>query len=223
LPIDPVITTPTPVSETRHLNREDLIAAQNRGWFKGRNVLALNLVGLPGSGKTALIARTFADLRTEVPFAVVQMDYVIGSDADHLQAMGCRVIQTERGKHLDASMVEQGLEKLNPPLNSVVIIENANYAAGIPLPDLGERAKVVVLSVTEGDDKPLKYPQMFRDSQVMLLTKVDLLPYVSFSVQQCWNHARQVNPQIQLLQVSSVTGEGMDVWYTWLRRSRPTS
>jgi hydrogenase nickel incorporation protein HypB len=112
------------------------------------------------------------------------------------------------------------LEKLNPPLNSIVIIENVNHPVSLPLPDLGERAKVVVLSVTEGDDKPLKYPHMFCDSQVMLLTKIDLLPYVSFSVQKCWNYARQVNPQIQIFQVSSVTGEGMDVWYTWLRRSR---
>lgn len=127
-------------------------------------------------------------------------------------------INTGTGCHLDASMIERGLQQLNPPLNSVVMIENVGNLVCPALFDLGEQAKVVILSVTEGEDKPIKYPHMFRASEVMILTKIDLLPYVQFDVQKCLEYARQVNPEIQIFQVSSTTGAGLETWYDWLSK-----
>ncbi|PMB13587.1 hydrogenase accessory protein HypB, partial [Fischerella thermalis CCMEE 5328] len=135
-----------------------------------------------------------------------------------IQATGCKVIQinTGTGCHLDAAMIEKGLQQLNPPLNSVVMIENVGNLVCPALFDLGEKLKVVILSITEGEDKPIKYPHMFRASEVMLLTKIDLLPYIQFDVQKCIEYAQQVNPQIQIFQVSALTGTGLENWYEWL-------
>lgn len=200
------------------LAKNNLIAAQNRGWFKGRNILALNLVSSPGAGKTTLLTRTIQDLQAQLPINVIEGDQATANDAQKIQATGCKVVQinTGTGCHLEAVMVEQGCTQLNPPLNSVVMIENVGNLVCPALFDLGEQAKVAILSVTEGDDKPIKYPHMFRASQVMILTKIDLLPYVDFDVERCIEYARTVNPQMQVFQVSAKTGVGLEDWYEWL-------
>ncbi|MBD2411240.1 hydrogenase accessory protein HypB [Nostoc calcicola FACHB-389] len=200
------------------LAKNNLIAAQNRGWFKGRNILALNLMSSPGAGKTTLLTRTINDLKHQLSISVIEGDQETTNDAKKIQETGCKVIQinTGTGCHLDASMIDRGLQQLNPPLNSVVMIENVGNLVCPALFDLGELFKVVILSVTEGEDKPIKYPHMFRASNIMILTKIDLLPYVQFDVQKCMEYAKQVNPQIQIFQVSTTTGIGLDNWYEWV-------
>lgn len=204
--------------EENILSKNNLIAAQNRGWFKGRNILALNLVSSPGSGKTTLLVRTIHDLKNQLPICVIEGDQETANDAQKIQETGCKVVQinTGTGCHLEAAMVERGVQQLNPPLNSVVMIENVGNLVCPALFDLGESAKVVILSVTEGEDKPIKYPHMFRASDIMILTKIDLLPYVPFNVERCIEYAKQVNPHVQIFQVSAVTGAGLGSWYAWL-------
>jgi hydrogenase nickel incorporation protein HypB len=200
------------------LAKNNLLAVQNRGWLKGRNILALNLMSSPGSGKTTLLTRTINDLKQKLAISVIEGDQETVNDAKKIEETGCKVVQinTGTGCHLDAAMVEKGLEKLNPPLNSVVMIENVGNLVCPALFDLGETTKVVILSVTEGEDKPIKYPHVFRSSQVMILTKIDLLPYIEFDVQKCIEYAKEVNPQIQIFQVSAMTGTGLHDWYDWL-------
>jgi len=201
------------------LARNNRLAERVRGWLWGRNILALNLVSSPGAGKTTLLERTIRDLSGELPISVIEGDQQTLHDARRIQATGCRVVQINTGVacHLDASMTIQALDRLDPPANSVVLIENVGNLVCPALFDLGERAKVVVVSVTEGDDKPIKYPHMFRASEVMILNKVDLLPYVEFDVDRCLAFARQVNPRIRVLQLSATRGEGLEDWYGWLR------
>jgi hydrogenase nickel incorporation protein HypB len=200
------------------LGKNNLIAAQNRGWFKGRNILALNLVSSPGSGKTTLLTRTINDLKQQLSLSVIEGDQETTNDAEKIKDTGCKVVQVNTGSgcHLDAAMVEQGLQQLNPPIDSIVMIENVGNLVCPALFDLGELAKVVILSVTEGEDKPIKYPYMFRASEIMILTKIDLLPYVKFDVQRCIEYAKQVNPHIQIFQLSAQTGVGLENWYEWL-------
>lgn len=200
------------------LAKNNLLAAQNRGWFKGRNILALNLMSSPGAGKTTLLTRTIKDLKQKLEISVIEGDQETINDAQKIQETGCKVVQinTGTGCHLDAAMIDKGLQQLDPPLNSVVMIENVGNLVCPALFDLGENAKVVILSVTEGEDKPIKYPHMFRASQVMIITKLDLLPYVQFDIEKCIEYARQVNPQIQVFQVSAQTGQGLNDWYEWL-------
>ncbi|MCC5628255.1 hydrogenase nickel incorporation protein HypB [Nostoc sphaeroides CHAB 2801] len=200
------------------LAKNNLLAAQNRGWFKGRNILALNLMSSPGAGKTTLLTRTINDLKHQLSISVIEGDQETANDAKKIKETGSKVIQinTGTGCHLDASMIERGLQQLNPPLNSVVMIENVGNLVCPALFDLGEQAKVVILSVTEGEDKPLKYPHIFRASDIMILTKIDLLPYVDFDVQKCIDYARQINPQIQIFQVSATSNTGLEKWYAWL-------
>lgn len=150
---------------------------------------------------------------------VIEGDQATTNNAQRIQAAGGRVVQinTGAGCHLDAAMVVRGLQLLEPPSHSVVFIENVGNLVCPALFDLGERAKVVIVSVTEGDDKPIKYPHMFRASSLMLLNKIDLLPHVSFDVERCLNYARRVNPSLRALQVSATRGDGLDGWYAWLR------
>ncbi|AFZ57296.1 hydrogenase nickel incorporation protein HypB [Anabaena cylindrica FACHB-243] len=204
--------------EQEILGKNNLLAAQNRGWFKGRNILALNLMSSPGAGKTTLLTRTINDLKNKLTISVIEGDQETTNDAEKIKSTGCKVVQinTGTGCHLDASMIERGLQQLNPPLDSVVMIENVGNLVCPALFDLGEQAKVVILSVTEGEDKPIKYPHMFRASQVMILTKIDLLPYVNFDVQRCIEYAKQVNPQMHIFQLSATTGVGLEDWYNYL-------
>ncbi|MEH1942030.1 MAG: hydrogenase nickel incorporation protein HypB [Nostoc sp.] len=200
------------------LAKNNLLAAQNRGWFKGRNILALNLMSSPGAGKTTLLTQTINDLKQQLSISVIEGDQETANDAKKIKETGSKVIQinTGTGCHLDASMIERGLQQLNPPLNSVVMIENVGNLVCPALFDLGEQTKVVILSVTEGEDKPLKYPHIFRASNIMILTKIDLLPYVDFDVQKCIDYAKEINPQIQIFQISATSSTGLEKWYAWL-------
>jgi hydrogenase nickel incorporation protein HypB len=201
------------------LARNDKLAERVRGWLAGRDLIALNLVSSPGAGKTTLLERTIADLSHEIPISVIEGDQQTLNDAQRIQASGAKVVQinTGTGCHLDASMVSRALVQLDPPGKSVVMIENVGNLVCPALFDLGELAKVVIMSVTEGDDKPVKYPHMFRASRVMILNKIDLLPYVQFNVERCIAFARQVNPRIQIIQLSATRGDHMEHWYAWLR------
>ena len=205
--------------EQNILSKNSLIAAQNRGWLKSRQITALNLVSSPGAGKTTLLVKTIEDLKNDIPITVIEGDQETAQDAERIAATGCPTIQvnTGTGCHLEAAMVERGLESLDPPNNSLVLIENVGNLVCPALFDLGEKAKVAMLSVTEGEDKPIKYPHMFRASQIMVLTKLDLLPYVNFDVDRCLDYARQVNPDLKIFQVSATSGEGLADWYGWLR------
>ena len=205
--------------ETRILAKNDSLAAKNRAWFAGREILALNLVSSPGAGKTTLLERTIRDLKDELKLYVVEGDQATANDGERIRAAGAAAVQvnTGAGCHLEADMVARGLAELKPPPGSVVIIENVGNLVCPAMFDLGERAKVVILSVTEGEDKPLKYPHMFRAAEIMILNKTDLLPHVDFSVPQAIANAREVNPGIMVLQVSARSGEGMAEWYGWLR------
>ncbi len=165
------------------------------------------------------------DLKNEFEIAVIEGDQETVNDAERIRATGCKAVQinTGTGCHLEAEMLERGLQSLNPAPDSLLFIENVGNLVCPAMFDLGERAKVAILSVTEGEDKPLKYPHMFRASSLMILNKIDLLPYVKFDVDRCITYAREVNPQLEILQVSATTGEGMNHWYNWLRGklSRP--
>jgi hydrogenase nickel incorporation protein HypB len=207
------------VMEARILGRNDAQAARNRRWLADRELLALNLVSSPGAGKTTLLERTIRDLQGEVALSVIEGDQATDHDAQRIRRAGCAAVQinTGTGCHLDAAMVERALEELAPPRRSVVMIENVGNLVCPALFDLGEHAKVVVASVTEGDDKPLKYPHMFRASNVVVLNKVDLLPYVAFDLEGFRARARQVNPQLTILPVSAIAGTGLGDWYGWLR------
>ncbi|WP_082077418.1 hydrogenase nickel incorporation protein HypB [Bradyrhizobium sp. LTSPM299] len=205
--------------ETRILAKNDALAAKNRAWFAGREILALNLVSSPGSGKTTLLERTIRDLKNELKLYVVEGDQATANDGERIRAAGAPAVQvnTGTGCHLEADMVARGLAELKPVLGSVVMIENVGNLVCPAMFDLGERAKVVILSVTEGEDKPLKYPHMFRAAEIMILNKTDLLPHVDFDVARTIANARQVNPDIRVFQVSARSGDGLQDWYGWLR------
>ena len=201
------------------LAKNDAIAEDNRDWLHSRGVLAVNLMGSPGAGKTTLLERTAGELSARPPIAVIEGDQETSLDAERISAAGCRVVQinTGVGCHLDAAMVEQSLRALNPPSGSVVVIENVGNLVCPALFDLGEGARIVLASVTEGADKPVKYPHMFSRADLVLVTKTDLLPYVDFDLARLAADVKQLSPGAQLLQVSAVTGEGMAAWYDWLR------
>jgi hydrogenase nickel incorporation protein HypB len=201
------------------LSRNDAEAAANRRHFAEHGIFALNLVSSPGSGKTTLLVETIRHLQGDPPVAVVEGDQQTSNDADRIRATGARAVQVNTGKgcHLDAHMVGHALEHLDPKVDSVVMIENVGNLVCPAAFDLGEAHKVVVLSVTEGEDKPLKYPDMFAAADLMLLNKCDLLPYLKFDAALCEANARRVNPAIKVLRVSATTGEGLAAWITWLR------
>jgi hydrogenase nickel incorporation protein HypB len=205
--------------ETRILAKNDALAARNRAWLAGRKVVALNLMGAPGSGKTALLERTIRDTNSGSSLLVLEGDQATANDAERIRAAGAAVVQlnTGTGCHLDADMVARGLAELAPRAGSVVVIENVGNLVCPALFDLGEYRKVGVLSVAEGDDKPLKYPHMFRAAELMLVSKLDLLPHVDFDVARAIGNALAVNPDIQALRLSARSGEGMGAWYAWLR------
>ncbi len=204
------------------LAKNDEYAAANRRRLAERGVLALNLVSSPGSGKTTLLTRTLTDLAGRWPMAVIEGDQQTSQDAERIRATGVRAVQINTGKgcHLDAHMVGHALERLEPEAGSLLFIENVGNLVCPAGFDLGEAHKVVILSVTEGEDKPLKYPDMFHAADLMILNKTDLLPHLQFDVEQCIEYARRVNPRIKVLRLSATTGEGMESWYEWLDASR---
>lgn len=223
------VTQPTLTSAAAHgrtvaleqeiLAKNQLLAERNRGWLAGREVLAINLMSSPGAGKTSILERTIRDLRMSVPMCVLEGDQATTNDAERIQSAGSPVVQinTGTGCHLDADMVARGLRQLDPPRGAMVLIENVGNLVCPALFDVGEQARVAVWSVTEGEDKPAKYPHMFRTCELILLNKIDLLPYVRFDADRCMALARQVNPNARLFPVSAETGEGMEAWYAWLR------
>ena len=204
------------------LAKNDGVAQRNRDWLAARGIFALNLVSSPGSGKTTLLVRTIAELAGRVPLAVIEGDQQTSFDADRIRATGAPALQINTGKgcHLDAEMVETALQRMPLKTGSVLMIENVGNLVCPSAFDLGEAHKVVVLSVTEGEDKPLKYPDMFRRASVMLLNKIDLLPHLEFDLERCVANAYRTNPELEIIGVSAVTGEGMGDWLAWLERSR---
>ncbi|HXQ32122.1 MAG TPA: hydrogenase nickel incorporation protein HypB [Steroidobacteraceae bacterium] len=202
------------------LAKNDRFAALNRQRFAAEGVLALNLVSSPGSGKTTLLVHTLEALRDRTPVAVVEGDQQTRLDADRIAATGAPVVQLNTGKgcHLDAHQVGHALAALPLPAGGVLFIENVGNLVCPAAFDLGEAHKVVMLSVTEGEDKPLKYPDMFRAADLCLITKIDLLPYVPFDVGRAMRHAREINPGLHCLALSVVSGVGCDEWLAWLER-----
>ncbi|MBK9488873.1 MAG: hydrogenase nickel incorporation protein HypB [Haliscomenobacter sp.] len=200
------------------LAKNNQSAQRNRGYFEAKNILALNLVSSPGSGKTALLERTLHDLREKMNFAVIEGDQQTTQDADRIVATGAPVVQinTGQGCHLDADMVYRALHELHPAEDAVVMIENVGNLVCPAMFDLGETARVVIISVTEGDDKPIKYPDMFHSAQLCLINKIDLLPYVKFDLERAKDFARRVNPNLEFIAVSATAGTGMEAWYQWL-------
>lgn len=203
------------------LQKNNLLAQRNRGYFEAKGILALNLVSSPGSGKTSLLERTIQDLKAEIPINVIEGDQQTMNDANRIAATGAQVVQINTGKgcHLDSEMVHQAVRKLKPADESLLMIENVGNLVCPALFDLGEGGRVVIISVTEGDDKPIKYPDMFYGSKLCIINKIDLLPYVQFDVEKAKAYAQQVNPNLKFMEVSATTGAGLDQWYEWLRKS----
>ena len=211
----------TVILEQKVLAKNDRLAALNREWLAERGVLAINLMSSPGAGKTTLLERSARELGGRL--AVIEGDQETTLDASRIKAAGAAVVQinTGAGCHLDAAMVADGLSVLDPPGGSILVIENVGNLVCPALFDLGEAAKVVISSVTEGADKPAKYPNMFRQADLVLLNKTDLLPYVDFDVRAHAADLRRVSPASLMLQVSAATGDGLSAWYDWLWRRIP--
>jgi hydrogenase nickel incorporation protein HypB len=201
------------------LYHNNLLAASNRGYFDAKNIVALNLVSSPGSGKTSLLEKTLMDLKGQFDFYVIEGDQQTSMDADRIHATGTKVVQINTGKgcHLDAHMVLHAVQGMKPANNAVLLIENVGNLVCPALFDLGESERVVIISVTEGEDKPLKYPDMFHTSHLCIINKTDLLPYVSFSINKVKEYARRVNPQMEFIELSCTSGEGLNKWYQWLK------
>ena len=202
------------------LARNDAYATQNRRLFEERGIFALNLVSSPGSGKTTLLVKTIECLRDTLPVMVIEGDQQTNVDAERIRATGISAVQINTGKgcHLDAHMVGHAVAKLAPPEDALLFIENVGNLVCPSAFDLGEAHKVVVLSVTEGEDKPLKYPDMFRAADLMLINKSDLLPYVQFSTDKAIEYARRIHPTIDAMIVSATSGEGMEEWIAWIEQ-----
>jgi hydrogenase nickel incorporation protein HypB len=202
------------------MSENNRLADLNRRFFEGRKVLCLNLVSSPGSGKTTILEKSITALKSKYKISVIEGDQQTILDADRIEKAGAPAIQinTGSGCHLDAYMVESALKKLDIEANSILFIENVGNLVCPALFDLGEQKRVVVISVTEGDDKPLKYPYMFQSSHLCIINKSDLLPYVDFNPEATIKYARSINPDLEFIVLSAKTEEGMDLWYEWIGR-----
>jgi hydrogenase nickel incorporation protein HypB len=212
------ITLETITLEQKVLAKNDELAQGNRVWLADNGILAVNLMSSPGAGKTTLLERTITDIATRRPVAVIEGDQETMLDAERIRRTGCPVVQvnTGAGCHLDADMMHGALAGMDLAPGSLLFVENVGNLVCPALFDLGERSKVVVISVTEGTDKPLKYPYMFAAADLVVVNKIDLLPYVDFDVEACEKYARSVNPGVRVLTLSATTGEGLSGWYEWL-------
>lgn len=201
------------------LHENNLLAQRNRGYFDAKNILALNLVSSPGSGKTSLLEKTLTDLKDQFSFYVIEGDQQTTRDADRIHATGTKVSQINTGKgcHLDAHMIFHAVQGMKPKENSILFIENVGNLVCPAMFDLGEKERVVIISVTEGDDKPIKYPDMFHTSTLCIINKIDLLPYVPFSMEKVKDYAKQVNPNLEFIELSCTTGQGLQNWYEWIK------
>ena len=210
----------TVVLQEKVLARNDVLAQQNRDWLQARGVRAVNLMSSPGAGKTTLLERTATDLAGQLVISVIEGDQETALDADRMRRAGCRVVQvnTGTGCHLDAAMVSQALQSLDPPAGSMVVIENVGNLVCPALFDLGEAHRIVLASVAEGADKPVKYPHMFRTADLVLVSKTDLLPYLDFDLGRAVADIGRISPGARVLPVSARTGDGCLKWYDWLLR-----
>jgi hydrogenase nickel incorporation protein HypB len=204
--------------ETDILKKNNILAAENRNVFESKNITVLNLVSSPGSGKTTLLEKTLVELKNCISCAVIEGDQQTLRDAERIDATGVPVLQinTGSGCHLDSSMIRKSVEQMNLKNNSILFIENVGNLVCPALFDLGESKKVVVISVTEGDDKPEKYPTMFSVADLCIINKTDLLPYVDFDIEKCKLYAKRTNPAIQFIELSAKSGDGMKAWEKWL-------
>jgi hydrogenase nickel incorporation protein HypB len=203
--------------ETNVLQQNNLLAQRNRGYFEAKNITAINLVSSPGSGKTSLLERTIKSLKSQKVY-VIEGDQQTSLDADRIHATGAPVLQvnTGNGCHLDAGMINKAVKVLTADNNSLLLIENVGNLVCPALFDLGEQYRIVIISVTEGEDKPLKYPNMFQSAQLCLINKTDLLPYVDFSLEKFKTNAKKVNPKLNFIALSAKTGEGFGDWMEWI-------
>jgi len=201
------------------LYKNNLLAERNRGFLEAKNILALNLVSSPGSGKTTFLEKTIQIFTDGPEIAIIEGDQQTSNDADRIAATGVKVVQINTGKgcHLDAHMVLHAIQKLEVNNNSILMIENVGNLVCPSMFDLGERSRVVIMSVTEGEDKPLKYPDMFMTSQICVINKIDLLPYLDFDLEKAKEYALRINPKIRFFVVSATSGEGMGDWIEWLK------
>jgi hydrogenase nickel incorporation protein HypB len=210
--------------EQKVLAKNDALASHNRTMLADRGILAVNLMSSPGAGKTTLLERTIASIKRDRPVAVIEGDQETVLDADRIRRTGCAVTQvnTGAGCHLDAAMMHDALHELDPQPGSVVFVENVGNLVCPALFDLGEGGKVVIISVTEGTDKPLKYPYMFAVADLVIVNKLDLLPYVDFDLDACRRHVAAVNPGTPVVALSATRGDNLAAWYDWLSsRSAP--
>ena len=207
------------------LYANNLRAERNRGFCEGKNIFSLNLVSSPGSGKTSLLVKTINALKDTLNFFVIAGDQQTANDASRINETGAEVVQVNTGSgcHLDAEMVHNAIDRLKPANGSVLLIENVGNLVCPALFDLGETKRVVMVSVTEGEDKPLKYPHMFASSQLCLINKIDLLPYLDFNLEELKENIQKINPQLEMIGLSVKNGEGMEEWYSWLKRFAPLS
>jgi hydrogenase nickel incorporation protein HypB len=206
--------------KTDIMHKNNLSAHRNRGYFDAKKIFSMNLVSSPGSGKTSLIEKTITELKPEYDFYVIEGDQQTLNDAKRIKEVGAPVVQinTGNGCHLDADMINRGIKELDPSEKSIVIIENVGNLVCPALFDLGESKRIVIISVTEGDDKPLKYPNMFHSSNLCIINKIDLLPYVDFNTEQAIKFALQVNRHLEFIELSVKTNYGMSLWFDWLRQ-----
>jgi hydrogenase nickel incorporation protein HypB len=200
------------------LSANNITAAMNRRFFEGRRVLCLNMVSSPGSGKTSILEKTIKYFNASQKLYVIEGDQQTLIDADRIEKAGAPALQinTGSGCHLDARMIEEGLQKLDPETNSILFIENVGNLVCPAMFDLGENKRVLVTSVSEGEDKPLKYPKMFESSHLCIINKSDLLPYVDFRTEEFMNNARRINHLLEFIELSAKTGDGLNKWYDWI-------
>ncbi|PLX13913.1 MAG: hydrogenase accessory protein HypB [Marinilabiliales bacterium] len=201
------------------LSKNNMLAERNRGYFEALNIKALNLVSSPGSGKTSLLERTIKDIGNELKLYIVEGDQQTTNDADRIAKAGAPVIQinTGNGCHLDADMINNAVKQLKPENDSILMIENVGNLVCPSMFDLGESKRVVIISTTEGEDKPIKYPPMFETSQLCIINKIDLLPYLDFEIEKLKEYALRVNHHMEFIEVSVKSGEGLEKWYEWLK------
>jgi hydrogenase nickel incorporation protein HypB len=208
--------------QTDVLSENNLLAEQNRRYFDGKEIVALNLVSSPGSGKTTLLEKTIEEIKPNMDIAVIEGDQQTMRDAERIDKTGVPVVQvnTGTGCHLDAHMIQHAIQKLDLKNQSILFIENVGNLVCPALFDLGEAMKIVIISVTEGEDKPQKYPHMFDASDICIINKIDLLPYVDFDVEKCKQYALEVNHHLKFFELSAKTNDGMDAWITWLNQQQ---
>lgn len=201
------------------LQNNQVLAARNRGYFEAKNIFTVNLVSSPGSGKTSILEKTLTDLKNDIPFYVIEGDQQTLNDANRIDALNIPVVQINTGKgcHLESDMVYDAVKKLEIKNDSILMIENVGNLVCPSMFDLGENKRVVIISTTEGEDKPTKYPDMFHTADICIINKIDLLPYVNIDMEKLKNYALQVNPNLQFFEVSATKGDGMDKWYKWLK------